>query len=597
MRGNGGDHARGVPPSGQPASVASTSERAPEQPRLLGGVELIGEYQDSGFEDPPYLARRPDGQMIQVARPLYLVAERADGRRDLDDIAAEVSRELERGLTGDDVRFLIENKLAPLGLVTLDASVEESVRPDGAHADPLLALQLKVGVVPQRVVRVLASVLQPLFAAPVVVAVVVALVAFDVWLFFTHGVAQATRELIYDPLLVLVLMAVVVANTAFHEMGHAAAARYGGAEPGVMGAGLYVVWPVFYTDVSDSHRLGRGGRVRTDLGGVYFNAIWILGLAALYGATSTELLLLIALAVHFQMLQQLLPLVRLDGYLILSDLTGVPDLFARIGPTLRSMLPWRDPEPRVRELKPWARNVVRAWVLVVVPTLLFVVALLVINLPRLVATAWDSLTIQAGRTTASFGEGAVLAGAANALRTGLLIAPPVAAAVTVGRLGRRVAGAVHRWAQGSAPRQLAAAGSTVALVVALGWIWWPGEQYQPLGPEDRWTVPEGVRQVRSVAPGGTHPALAGRQSGDASEAVPGDLQPVGEAPGDVPPVGRAESDARDGGQGPVTDDTGEDAPPGPNSTSTSSTSPTSTSTTSTSTTTTERTGTTSGTGA
>ena len=43
--------------------------------------------------------------------------------------------------------------------------------------------------------------------------------------------------------------------------------------PGAMGAGLYLVWPAFYTDVTDSYRLGRGGRVRTDLGGLYFNAI------------------------------------------------------------------------------------------------------------------------------------------------------------------------------------------------------------------------------------------------------------------------------------------------------------------------------------
>ena len=39
------------------------------------------------------------------------------------------------------------------------------------------------------------------------------------------------------------------------------------------------------------------------------------------------------------MMHQLLPFVRLDGYYILSDLTGVPDLFARIKPTLLGVLP------------------------------------------------------------------------------------------------------------------------------------------------------------------------------------------------------------------------------------------------------------------
>ena len=100
---------------------------------------------------------------------------------------------------------------------------------------------------------------------------------FDVWLF---GVARDRRR----PARArstprrcssCVLASVVVA-TAFHELGHASACRYGGARPGVMGVGVYLVWPAFYCDVTDAYRLNRAGRLRTDLGGVYFNAIFAL---------------------------------------------------------------------------------------------------------------------------------------------------------------------------------------------------------------------------------------------------------------------------------------------------------------------------------
>ena len=37
------------------------------------------------------------------------------------------------------------------------------------------------------------------------------------------------------------------------------------------------------------------------------------------------------------------PVIRLDGYYLVSDLTGVPDLFARIGPVLRGLLFWSCP--------------------------------------------------------------------------------------------------------------------------------------------------------------------------------------------------------------------------------------------------------------
>ena len=56
-----------------------------------------------------------------------------------------------------------------------------------------------------------------------------------------HGIATPLRAAIYNPALLLALLAGVALATAFHEIGHATACRYGGARPGVMGVGIYVV--------------------------------------------------------------------------------------------------------------------------------------------------------------------------------------------------------------------------------------------------------------------------------------------------------------------------------------------------------------------
>ena len=40
-----------------------------DAPRLADGVELLGEYKDSGYSQPPSLVRRADGQVIQMSRP------------------------------------------------------------------------------------------------------------------------------------------------------------------------------------------------------------------------------------------------------------------------------------------------------------------------------------------------------------------------------------------------------------------------------------------------------------------------------------------------------------------------------------------------
>src|SRR5215475_15093811 len=98
-----------LPPADAPATF--------EAPRLASGVELLGEYRDSGYSQPPSLVRRPDGQVIQMSPLLYQVTCQIDGSRDPDAIAERVSAELGRTMTGDQVRYLITTKLLPLGIV------------------------------------------------------------------------------------------------------------------------------------------------------------------------------------------------------------------------------------------------------------------------------------------------------------------------------------------------------------------------------------------------------------------------------------------------------------------------------------------------
>ena len=52
-----------------------------------------------------------------------------------------------------------------------------------------------------------------------------------------------------------------------------------------MGVGVYLIWPAFYCDVTEAYRLDRRGRLRTDLGGVYFNGLFALMAGAAYFAT------------------------------------------------------------------------------------------------------------------------------------------------------------------------------------------------------------------------------------------------------------------------------------------------------------------------
>src|SRR5262249_6203747 len=81
-----------------------------DAPRLAEGVELLGEYQGSGFKEPPSLIRKGDRQIVQLPPLLYQVVKAIDGHRQPDQIASIVSDQVHRGLTGEDIRFLVEEK-------------------------------------------------------------------------------------------------------------------------------------------------------------------------------------------------------------------------------------------------------------------------------------------------------------------------------------------------------------------------------------------------------------------------------------------------------------------------------------------------------
>jgi putative peptide zinc metalloprotease protein len=407
-----------------------------DAPRLAEGTELIGEYQGSGFAEARYIAGRGDGQVVQLSELLYRLAALIDGQRDLEALAGGLGTALEREVTGEQVEYLIEHQLRPTGIVApgptipdeQNPGVESPARSAGppSRPDPLLMLKYRVGLVPGRAVGVLARVFHPMFWPPVLLVMVGGFVGFDVAIVACGGAEQvvpAARELFYRPGLTLLVLALVLAAAAFHECGHVTACRYGGARPGVMGVGLYLVWPAFYSTVTDTYRLNRRGRLRTDLGGVYFNAVFMAAMSGAYLLTGSPWLLVTLVLMHIETMWQFLPSVRLDGYYILADLVGVPDLFSRLGPVLHSMVPGRAMHPRVAELKPWTRRVISLWVALVAPCLLCWVAAFIVLAPQVLPIAWAALLTLIEATLAAAHTGQTSTAALGVVQLILLVLP------------------------------------------------------------------------------------------------------------------------------------------------------------------------------
>jgi putative peptide zinc metalloprotease protein len=329
------------------------------------GVEPDGRLRGSGFADRQWLVRRGT-QFVQVGELLYRAVELADGARTLDEIARELTASTQWEVTPEDVELIIKTRLAPLGLIVDE---EAGDRPRRTRpASPLLS-NARLRILGARPIDRVARVLQHLYRPQLLLVALVVACISQLWFFLRGDPSSAVQQVVSTPLSLPLIGGLLIVAGVFHEFGHAAALRYGGGRARGMGAGLYLFIPVFYTDVTESYRLSRGARIRTDLGGLYFHLLAAAAFIAAGAATGNEFFLVAAFLIDMDIARQLIPFIRLDGYWLLADLTGIPDLFAHAGPRLKRRLGIGGDRTAPAPLRPRVRRIFIAYVLLALPAI------------------------------------------------------------------------------------------------------------------------------------------------------------------------------------------------------------------------------------
>ena len=413
-----------------------------KQPALADNVHLIGELQEAGFDQRQWLVQR-GGQFIQVTELLYRVAEQLDGKRTLDQIAQGVSETSDWSVSPEQVSKLLQTNFAPLGLL---AGRERPSTPILNQARSPLRVNMRMRMLSPRFIEPVTKVLQQLYRPWVMLPILAAITVGHAWLYVQVGVGAGLIDVFTRPGLLLATVGVMVLAGIFHEFGHASALHYGGGKVRGMGAGLYLIYPAFFTDVTDSYRLGRWARVRTDLGGFYFYLIFALALIGLYWLTGQEFLLLVVLLINIDIAYQLLPFVRLDGYWAFADLTGIPDPLSQMAPFMRSMRGrGSGPGSRLPQLKPWVKVAFLIYTALTIPALGVLLYLMVTRLPMVLGKLWASLQSQAAVFASAHSNGDFLAMAATAVQMLLLVFLGTAITYVVYNLTRRPLAALWGW--------------------------------------------------------------------------------------------------------------------------------------------------------
>jgi|SwirhisoilCB3_FD_contig_123_72526_length_2881_multi_11_in_0_out_2_2 hypothetical protein len=111
-----------------------------------------------------------------------------------------------------------------------------------------------------------------------------------------------------------------------HELGHASACIRCGAKHGPIGLCLYWILPGFYTEVNEAWRLPSHKRLVVDCGGIFFSLICASAALLLYLLTSNTVFALLCAIYDVTVLINLVPFIRMDGYWMISDGLGIPNM-------------------------------------------------------------------------------------------------------------------------------------------------------------------------------------------------------------------------------------------------------------------------------
>jgi putative peptide zinc metalloprotease protein len=248
--------------------------------------------------------------------------------------------------------------------------------------------------------------------------------------------------------------------------------------------------------VTDTYRLGRRGRLRTDLGGVYFNLVSSAVMAAAYWHFHFEPLLIAIVFVQLDALHQFFPFFRLDGYYVASDLIGVPDLFQRMRPMLSSFIPGRPLHPQIRALKPWARYALATWVYLTFVVVGYLYFLLLQALPRVLATAGESFMVHLTEIGFYWHHGPAGYVALAIFDELMLMFPLAILGITLVFLVRKLRALWRRLGEEKPTKRVAVGvAATALLVIPLPAVSSPAA-YSAIKPSERGTLPS----PRSLAP-------------------------------------------------------------------------------------------------
>lgn len=300
------------------------------------------------FDDGPdagWSVKDPLGLQFHRLEPAqFAVLQRLDGRRSLRDLRAEVNRDFPAvGFTLDELQSLIVD-LHQKGLVLSERIGQARTlkqRVSKERGRKLLGLLGQVlflrlpGWNPMQTLTWLLPRVRWIYSTPFLV--LVSLLVASSWLMVLVQFAEFRSRLpefqqFFGWPNLIWLWVTLAGSKILHEFGHGLTCHYYGRRCHEMGVMLLVFTPTLYCDVTDAWLIrDRWPRIWIGAAGMLFELVLSAVAIYVWWFSSPGLINHLALNVFFvttisTVIFNLNPLMRFDGYYMLSDWLGIPNL-------------------------------------------------------------------------------------------------------------------------------------------------------------------------------------------------------------------------------------------------------------------------------
>ncbi|CAM4467349.1 M50 family metallopeptidase [Paenibacillus tarimensis] len=256
---------------------------------------------------------------LKVTSRMVQLLQYFDGSHTLERICERVEQEMNMTVGADELLQLIDKQLKPKGIL------EGYAGKPGHDSAIMFRTALMKGTAFKRAAGPLRVLFEKRIAA---VSMVWLAAAVGMTLIQLPDIRMGS---LYESASQLVLaFAIFILSLFLHELGHIAAAFRYGVKPRDVGIGLYMLMPAFFVDLSELWQIPRTQRIVVNLAGIYFQLLF-MGISGILGwLIGSPAFLFANIMMLLNVLHNLNPLLRYDGFWVLTDYLGIVNLHPRI---------------------------------------------------------------------------------------------------------------------------------------------------------------------------------------------------------------------------------------------------------------------------